>query len=221
MNNLHPIKLLPTRERVALALRKAIFSQDVKEGDVLTLEATAEQLGVSITPVREAFQILARDGFLALRPNKGAVVLGVQETLVQDHYELRAILESAACRLICEKEADLSEILAAHEAAVKCVQAGDSQEDCNCNQQFHRAIWNACGNARLYSVAADLWNGLSVGIDNAAAEFPQGSLQDHTILLQALEARDGEQASQRMYLHVMRSTEDMLALCTPSDEAEA
>ena len=62
MVTLKPIKLLPARERVASALRKAIISKQINEGEVITLESTAQQLGVSVTPVREAFQILARDG---------------------------------------------------------------------------------------------------------------------------------------------------------------
>ena len=61
MLGLKPIKLLPARERVASALRKAIISKNIPEGEELTLENTAQELGVSVTPVREAFQILARD----------------------------------------------------------------------------------------------------------------------------------------------------------------
>ena len=54
MLGLKPIKMLPARERVAAALRKAIISRQITEGEVLTLENTAQELGVSITPVREA-----------------------------------------------------------------------------------------------------------------------------------------------------------------------
>lgn len=66
MLGLKPIQLLPARERVAAALRKAIISKQISEGEVLTLENTAQELGVSITPVREAFQILARDGLIEI-----------------------------------------------------------------------------------------------------------------------------------------------------------
>lgn len=211
MKKLYPIKLLPARERVASALRKAIFAQDLKEGEVLALEATAEQLGVSVTPVREAFQILARDGFIALRPNKGAVVLGVQESLIRDHYELRAILESAACRLICEKNADLSGIIDAHEGSLQSVQEQDAREYGSYNQSFHFEIWTACGNERLRSTVADLWNGLSVGIDTNAIEYAQLSLQEHAGVLEALQARNAELAQQRMYAHIMRSMNSMLS----------
>ena len=79
MTPLAPIKLLPARDRVAAALREAILTHRMKAGDEVTLKATAEMLGVSVTPVREAFQMLARDGLIELRPNKGAVILGLNE----------------------------------------------------------------------------------------------------------------------------------------------
>ena len=49
------IQLLPAREQVASVLREAILKRELKEGEELTLEGTAEQLGVSSMPVREAF----------------------------------------------------------------------------------------------------------------------------------------------------------------------
>ena len=69
MLGLKPIKMLPARERVEAALRKAIISRQITEGEVLTLESTAQELGVSITPGREAFQILERDGLIDLPEN--------------------------------------------------------------------------------------------------------------------------------------------------------
>lgn len=107
MLGLKPIKLLPARERVASALRKAIIAQQIKEGETLTLETTAQQLGVSITPVREAFQILERDGLISLQQNRGATVLGINEKTLREHYQVRAVLEKAACELCCENGADL------------------------------------------------------------------------------------------------------------------
>ena len=99
MLGLKPIKLLPARERVAAALRKAIISKSIPEGAELTLENTAQELGVSVTPVREAFQILARDGLLEVKQNKCAIVLGVTEKTIREHYQLRSALEGAACML--------------------------------------------------------------------------------------------------------------------------
>ena len=91
------------KEKVAAELRKAILSRQMKEGEILSLDSVASQLNVSAMPVREAFQILARDGLIQLRKNKGAVVLGITETYIREHYQLRAILESAAAKLAAEQ----------------------------------------------------------------------------------------------------------------------
>ena len=125
MLGLKPIKLLPARERVASALREAIIQKKIKEGKTLTLDTTAQELGVSVTPVREAFQILARDGLIELKQNKGAVVLGLNETTIRDHYQIRAAMESEACELCCENNADLSAIKNCVDAATEALQNND------------------------------------------------------------------------------------------------
>ena len=104
MNGLHPIKMPSAKEKVAAELRKAILSRQLQEGEAVTLESVANQLEVSVMPVREAFQILARDGLIKLQRNKGAVVLGINETYIREHYQLRAILESdTILSYICQK----------------------------------------------------------------------------------------------------------------------
>ena len=99
MNLLNPIVMTSAKEKVVSELRKAILSKRMVEGESLTLENIASQLNVSITPVREAFQILDRDGLIKLRKNKGAVVLGITDTYIKEHYQLRGILEASAVKL--------------------------------------------------------------------------------------------------------------------------
>lgn len=148
MKNLGKIKLLPAREQVASVLRKAILSRELTEGEELTLEGTAGQLGVSSMPVREAFQILASDGLIQLRPNKGAVVLGVNEKTIRDHYETRAILESEAAAKASREGTDISDIEYAYEMSEKARQENDYSEYSRQNQGFHMAIWEAADNEK-------------------------------------------------------------------------
>ena len=115
MNGLKPIKIPSAKEKVASELRKAILSRKMKEGEILSLDSVATQLNVSITPVREAFQILARDGLIKLRQNKGAIVLGITDTYIREHYQLRAILESACAGLAAEEGVDISGIRDSYE----------------------------------------------------------------------------------------------------------
>ena len=210
MNGLKPIVLLPARERVASELRKAILSKQIAAGEVLTLESVAEQLGVSATPVREAFQILSRDGLIKLKTNKGAVVLGMTRERLREHYQVRAALESEACILCCERETDLSGIERSVREARKALDLNDSAQYGDFNQSFHYEIWKASGNEKLKSMLSELWNGLSMGLESTVGEYAQISQREHEEILAVLQSRDAAGARDAMRRHILRSLEDML-----------
>lgn len=210
VNNLQPITLLPAREQVAAVLRKAILSLEIKEGEELTLESTAEQLGVSITPVREAFQILAHDGLIKLRPNKGAVVLGVNKKTIYDHYETRAILEREAAAMVCRNNADISDIIASYMQGVAALEKDNAREYSNYNQAFHMAIWTAAGNEKIKSLLSSLWNGLSMGHKVTEEAYAKISTSEHEKIVEAIKSRDEELSKKLMDAHIMRSMENIL-----------
>ena len=210
MNILTPIKLLPARDRVAAALREAILTQSIQPGEELTLKDTAAKLGVSITPVREAFQILARDGLIEQHPNRGAIVLGITEKRIRDHYETRAILEKEAAMAACRKGADLTAVRNAYEQARIALESHNILQYSNLNQSFHMEIWNAGGNDKIKELLSGLWNGLSLGHEMTPESYAQRSMKEHAEILAALEARDEQTAGQRMQSHILRSLEDVL-----------
>ena len=148
MMGLRPIKMPSAKERVAAELRKAILSRQMKEGEVLSLESVASQLNVSAMPVREAFQILARDGLIQLRKNKAAVVLGVTETYIKEHYQLRAILEGAAARLCAAPETDISELEEIYQDSCKVLENKDFSRYTDINREFQsfcKRTWRNSG----------------------------------------------------------------------------
>lgn len=210
MLGLKPIQLLPARERVASELRKAVLSRQVSEGEVLTLETVAQELGVSITPVREAFQILARDGLIDLKQNKGAVVLGINEKTIREHYQVRAALESEACILCCENASDLSAVKNCLDQADRALAGKDSRSYADYNQSFHYEIWKAAGNEKLQRMLAELWNGLSMGLKSTEEEYANISQQEHREICNAMEERDAGSAGKQMSKHIYRSMEDVL-----------
>lgn len=207
---LRPIKLLPARERVASVLRKAILTKELAEGEVITLDGIATQLEVSNTPVREAFQILARDGFIRLRHNKGAEVLGISAKFIRDHYETRAILEQAATGLVCSNGANLSDIEEAYYSGKEVVDNRMFSNYSNYNQAFHMAIWTAANNEKIIAVLSEMWNGLSLGQNVTEEEYATVSSSEHSEILKAIQARDESLAKHLMYDHIIRSMYDML-----------
>ncbi|MGN0979430.1 MAG: GntR family transcriptional regulator [Candidatus Avoscillospira sp.] len=220
MTQLQPITLLPARERVAAALREAILSHQLEPGRELSLKDAAQLLGVSVTPVREAFQQLAQEGLIELRPNRGAIILGLDEQTIRDHYELRAILEREAAMAVCRKNADLRRIRNAFDMAQAALARHDSTEYGNYNQAFHVEIWNAGGNKKIAQTLSQLWNGLSMGHKVTREAYAQISMAEHEGIMEALEARDEQLAGQRMDHHIRRSLENVLTHLKVEQEAK-
>lgn len=210
MNGLKPIKMPSAKEKVAAELRKAILSRQMEEGEVLSLDSVATQLNVSAMPVREAFQILARDGLIQLRKNKGAVVLGITETYIKEHYQLRAILESSAAALAAEPDVDISEIESVYEEAEEALAEGNLRQYTDLNRAFHSEIWTAAGNQKMKNMISELWNGLSMGSMVSEEDYAKVSIKEHGNILKAIQKRDKEAAQKTMYDHIMRSRDDML-----------
>ena len=210
MKGLKPLKMPSAKEKVAAELRKAILSRQMQEGEVLSLDSVATQLNVSAMPVREAFQILARDGLIQLRKNKGAVVLGISETYIKEHYQLRAILESSAAALAADPEADISEIESVYEEAAEALLEGNLRQYTDLNRAFHSEIWTAAGNQKMKNMISELWNGLSMGSMVSEEDYAKVSIKEHGNILKAIQKHDKEAAQKTMYDHIMRSRDDML-----------
>ena len=195
MMGLRPIKMPSAKERVAAELRKAILSRQMKEGEVLSLESVASQLNVSAMPVRK---------------NKAAVVLGVTETYIKEHYQLRAILEGAAARLCAAPETDISELEEIYQDSCKVLENKDFSRYTDINREFHNEIWTAAGNGKMKNMISELWNGLSMGNMVSEEDYAKVSVKEHGEILEAIKAHDGDAAEAAMKEHIMRSRDDML-----------
>ena len=90
------------RGRVFHQIRDDILSGRYKDREELKEVAIGEELGVSRTPVREAFRQLELEGLIEIIPNKGAYVTGITVKDVHDIYAIRALLEGLAARWACE-----------------------------------------------------------------------------------------------------------------------
>ena len=207
MNKIH---LLPAREQVAAYLRKAILRQEIREGTILNLADTARQMGVSVTPVREALQLLAAQGLVRLRPNKGAVVMGINEKTIRDHFAVRTLLEGEAAALAARPGSDISEVEEVYAAMKKCMEEQRYSEYTHYNESFHMAIWQASDNPKLAQILASLWNGLSLGFLVSENEYSQISFAEHTKFMAALRAHDAAKARKLMRAHMERSMENLL-----------
>ena len=204
------IEVLPIRVRVTAILRKALLSGEYRPREELSLTEVAAKLGVSRTPVREAFQSLAAEGLLELRMNRGAIVTGIDEKFIRDHFEVRILLEGEAVARMAKHGCGTAELDQLQKWAQSNLSTMTEQEYRAYNQQFHTAIWKAADNARLYGLLSSLWNGPSSSSQARDREHEMRSIQEHGEMLQWIQAGESERARTVMVGHITRSMENIL-----------
>jgi len=91
------------QEKVYESIKDSIVKNELVPGDVLSIDALAEDLGVSPTPVREALAKLSARGLVKDARNKKARIAPISEEDVLQTYEVRKLLEPYAMRLAAEK----------------------------------------------------------------------------------------------------------------------
>lgn len=93
-------------ERAYQVIRKMLVEFRLRPEERINEVRLSRSLGVSRTPIREALNRLASEGFVSLTPNRGFFVRSLSTEGLLDLYELRSIIECAAFRLMCERASD-------------------------------------------------------------------------------------------------------------------
>ena len=215
------LSMMPARVRIASEMRKAIYAGEYKSGDELSLTEVASQLGISRTPVREAFQELEAEGLITLRMNRGAVVNTIDRKFVRDIFEMRRLLESDAVARAAANGMETEQLLERlyhlrdHIAEVR------ASEYEQLNQDIHTAIWKAADNHLLQKYLFQMWNGPSVaGSAEDVLEHYRNSTFEHISILQFIRDGMATEARQAMELHITRSMANMLRFYPETEQPE-
>lgn len=209
---LDTIDVMPSRIRIAAILRKAILSGEFAAGTELSLTEISAHVGVSRTPVREAFQILANEGLIELRMNKSAIVNEISTDVIRDHYGMRRLLEGEAIARATNNRMDTAALLALHEEILAKGDSGSltSEDYRKYNQMFHTMIWDAAKSPRLSSFLTILWNGSSFGRTVPEQKHQDISMSEHGRMLEYIRANEPGRARSEMESHILRSMNNIL-----------
>lgn len=204
---------LPSRSaEVYEELRTAIAEGHIRPRERLIETELAERLNVSRTPIRESLQRLAADG-LVTSHRRGWIVREHSPQEVTDLYEVRAALEGYAARLTAERATDeqLREIEQRQQRCRQAVEHRSRADLVDTNADFHDAVVDASGNARL---AEQIRGNTSVFFSRRVAGFLTDDEVEHSVvghqpLVDALLSRDGaraEEVARALVLESMRKT---------------
>jgi DNA-binding GntR family transcriptional regulator len=209
------IQKRPLKEDIFDVLHEKIISGTYKPGDWLRQDDIATQLGVSMTPVREAFDLLVSAGLAERVPYRGVRVREMSTKDVVEAYGLRLVLEAviaqeAAKRITPEQIAGLERTLdemKSHETLK------DVSTERRTSREFHSAIAEATRNDLLIKLYAVVSNAFPDWLLYEAlfrhpellADSMLSTYREHVAIVDALKNSDAEQAAQRSIEHVMES----------------
>ena len=204
-------KAMPIRVEITSALKKAIFAREYNYGDELNLSEIAAQLGVSRTPVREAFQSLAEEGLITLRMNRGAVVNRIGRKFVQDCFEMRILLESEAAFRAAVNRMVVDDLLPRLYSMREHLDEMSRDDYEKLNEDIHMRIWNCADNDKLKRYLMELWNGPSTGhsIEESLQHY-RNSTFEHISILHFIRDNKPEEVRKAMIQHISRSMNNIL-----------
>ncbi len=204
-------KYNPLRKDIVDALRELIISGDLQPGERLIEPDIAEKLGVSRTPVREAFFRLESEGFVKVIPRKGAIVAPFSAKEAEDLYEILIELEGLAAKLACERMGQ-SELEKIKNIESKISSCEEYKERVSLNSQFHTAYLKYSKNNLLISVLENLhqkMNRYTSLVFRSPDRLKQGH-HEHEMIMQAFNNKDSEKVCLLVKQHIDNSRKSLL-----------
>ena len=209
------IQKRPLKEDIFDVLHEKIISGVYKPGDWLRQDDIATQLGVSMTPVREALDLLVSAGLAERVPYRGVRVREMSTKDVVEAYGLRLVLEAiiaqeAARNITPDQIAGLEQTL---EQMKKHETLKDVSSERQSSREFHTAVAETTRNDLLIKLYAMVTNAFPDWLlYEALFRYPEllgdsmlSTYNEHVAIVDALKNRDGGQAVQKSIEHVMES----------------
>lgn len=142
------------RDKVYRVICDSIISGQLRPGEALVEGAVSKRLGVSRVPVREAFYLLEKNGYIKMIPHKGAFVTLLARREVEELCELRMLLEVwAICRAPERlRSGDIEQLENTIEEMEKAAAAQDYATFYAKDREFHCGVCRIQGNRKVEEV---------------------------------------------------------------------
>ncbi len=199
--------LKPLRDKIASTIRSQIIEGNIIPGEKLTETGVANMLGISRTPLREAFFQLHAEGFVKFTPRKGAIVSDISITDAKETYEIKNTLEGLAARLAAQNVTDslIDDLVSINNRLEDQItkKKKDIKLIFDLNGKFHQTIIGASGNKKLSEMLIVIrrqtqrYNYIYLSLLSRLED----SISDHVKIINALRKKDAELAEQLAKRH--------------------
>lgn len=223
MTQLHESKSSPSNSTEAASslhdslladLRQLLIEGELPAGERIPEAALCQRFEVSRTPLREALKVLAAEGFVQLRPNRGAIVAPIDTSEIIPIFEVKGALERLIGLTIVDRIsiAELAAIDDVHAQLRHATKVGDVALYTQLNYTFHNQLAQATQNPVLIqsydTLQHKVWRYRF--ITNEVFSRIEESFNEHEDIIVALHARTPLDLAARLEEHNRRTCESIL-----------
>lgn len=201
-------------------IKTMILSNHVRQEDPFTELSLCKTLGMGRTPIREALNLLAKDGVIQLIPNKGFILKRISSDDLIRLYQIREALDGLAARLAAVR-ANVSELERIENRYLDGKQP-DWESGRHLSSELHSFIYKSCGNPHLL----EIYEGLGLKVDLAmnslwqlwvrsdSTDLLQRRNREHAEIIRCLKEKDADGAERMSKEHMSNTIKDILYLIT-------
>jgi DNA-binding GntR family transcriptional regulator len=188
---------------VARYVRRRIFSGAYRAGEYLRMDQLAVELGISVTPVREALMNLRTEGLLVQQPRRGFMVLAVTARDIADVANVQAFIGGELAARAAENISDeqLAALRAIQDDLEQAYEQDDLERTVRLNHEFHRTINVAADSPKLTQFMSGITRYAPESVFPTVSGWPKQSIRDHRRVIAAFERRDTNRARMAMAEH--------------------
>jgi len=194
-------------------LEAEIADGTLDPGSRLDEQEIAHRFGVSRTPVREAFRLLAADRLVELRGRQGAMVRSIGVHTLIEMFQVMGELEGLCARLAARRVTPRQvERMQAVHARLEAAAGVGPDVFYDVNQEFHEAVYEASCNVFLAQETRSLRNRVAA-YRRRVTRMPNrigDTLREHAEVMEAIVARDPERAHGAMRAHLTLLGDNLL-----------
>ena len=182
------------KDEIFKAVRDAILRGELQPGEKLAEIDLMKSLGVSRAPLRDAFWLLEKQGYVRMIPNKGTFVIELSRDQISEIYAVRGVLEAWAMALAMSraKPKDIRELRLQFRRMEQTANEGDLLANFKMDLEFHQKIWELSGNRKLEellnNVCPSLFTYLLIKYQGNPTAM-RGGLTHHLEMLSLLESK--------------------------------
>ena len=191
-------------EQVADFLREGIISGVYPRGSRLKQAEIAQQLNLSITPVREALKLLEAEGYVSGDSYRGVRVVPFDAGASAEILQLRLLLETQLVRAAVENVTgqDVADLRALAKEFEQAFGRGDRAAARGVNYRFHRRLYDIAGMPQTLHFVQILWARYPFDLINAVGGRGSEAAHEHEEILQAFTDGDAAAATLAMRRHI-------------------